>query len=154
MVNLLYEKDISPSAITVSPRPVWKCRCCREYGIRPSCPPRVPGWMEAREWVHSYKRSILLKFGITSSDYEGEKKEILLHLLGREDDLFRNGYTLSHALFPGCCNLCVTCAITEGKGCSQPHRVRPSVNAIGIEIAGIVRLDFNESVLYSLIMVD
>jgi len=99
-MEVLYEREISPGEIAVSPRPVWKCRTCQFYGKRPSCPPHVPSWREARELVRSYEKALLIKFRVDMERFEEEKREVLLYLLRRERELFpENPYVL--AVFPG-----------------------------------------------------
>ncbi len=36
----------------------------------------------------------------------------------------------------------------------MPEKVRPSIDAIGIEISSLVEIDFSESVLYGMVMVE
>ncbi|WP_297463582.1 DUF2284 domain-containing protein [Thermococcus sp.] len=153
-MRVLWEKEIDASGIVVSPRPVWKCRACPMYGKRPSCPPYVPEWREAREWVGHFRRALLIKFEINMDDFENEKRKVILHLLKREAELFREGKFYAMALFPGSCNLCDDCPFERGEPCRMPTRVRPSVDAIGIEIGKLVKIDFSESVLYGIILVD
>ena len=152
-MKVLYEKEIDAREIKVSPRPVWKCTTCPFYGKRPSCPPYAPSWREAKEWVHSYKRALLLKFEVDMKDFENEKRKILNYLLKREKELFKK-YPYVYALFPGACNLCEECEFEKSGKCPMPEKVRYSLDAIGIEITSMVSLDFGENALYSLIFLD
>ncbi len=153
-MRVLWEREIDASEIVVSPRPVWKCRSCPMYGKRPSCPPHVPDWGEAREWVEHFRRALLIKFEINMEDFEGEKRKVLLYLLKREEELFKEGHMYAMALFPGNCNLCDDCPFERGEPCRMPTRVRPSIDAIGIEIGRLVKIDFSESVLYGMVLID
>ena len=152
-MKVLYEKEINTSEIVVSPRPVWKCYTCEFYGRRPSCPPYAPHWKEAKEWVKSYKKALLLKFQINMKEFESEKREVLLYLLKREKELFRK-YPYAFALFPGACNLCDVCEFEKSGICPMRDKVRPSIDAVGIEINSIVKINYDESVLYGLIFLD
>ena len=151
---IIYEKEINTGDIVVSPRPIWKCRTCPVYGKSPSCPPHVPSWKEAKEWVKHFKRALLIKFQINYENFEEEKRKVLLYLLEKEEKLFKAGNPYAFALFPGNCNLCNECEFEKSGKCLIPTKVRPSLDAIGIELSKIVDLDFSESVLYGLILVD
>ena len=153
IVKLVYEMEIDASRIVVSPRPVWKCRTCTFYGKRPSCPPLVPSWREAREWVKSYKRALLLKFEVDMENFEDEKRDVLNYILNRERELFSR-YPYVFALFPGACNLCRECEYERSGICPRIQDVRPSLDAIGVEITSVVRINFGENALYSLIFLD
>ncbi len=153
-MRVLWEKEIDASEIAVSPRPVWKCRACTMYGKRPSCPPHVPDWREAREWVKHFRKSLLVKFEIEVEDFENEKRKAILYLLNKEKELFKEGHIYAMALFPGSCNLCDDCPFERGEVCRFPTKVRPSVDAIGIEIGNLVRIDFSESVLYGMVLIE
>ncbi|NJE84607.1 DUF2284 domain-containing protein [Thermococcus sp. CX2] len=153
-MRVLWEKEVSTDDIVVSPRPVWKCRACPMYGKRPSCPPHVPDWREARDWVSSFKRALLIKFEIDYNNFEVEKRKALIYLLKREEELFKEGKMYAMALFPGSCNLCDYCPFEQGEPCRMPTKVRPSIDAIGIEIGRLVRIDFSESVLYGMVLIE
>ncbi len=87
-------------------------------------------------------------------NFEGEKREALTYLLEKEKDFFAEGCPFAFALFPGNCNLCDKCAFETGDKCPHPTRVRPSVDAVGIEISSFAKIDFSENVLYGLILID
>ncbi len=152
-MDIIFEKIVRSGEIVVSPRPVWKCRSCQMYGKRISCPPYVANWRETLDWVRSYKRALLLKFKVDMSRFEEEKRLVFEYLLDRENMLFRK-YPFVFALFPGSCNLCSDCPVEKGGDCLKPEKVRPSVDALGIEITSLVDLNFEEEALYSLIFLD
>ncbi|WP_457751965.1 DUF2284 domain-containing protein [Thermococcus sp.] len=153
-MKVLWERKVPADKIVVSPRPVWKCHSCPMYGKRPSCPPHVPDWWEAREWVRSFKWALLIKFEIDMDSFEEDKKEAILYLLRRESEFFKDGNMYAMALFPGSCNLCEDCPFERGEPCKMPFKVRPSIDAIGIEINALVEIDFSESVLYGMVLID
>lgn len=152
-MELVWEKIIDTENIIVSPRPVWKCRMCNMYEKRLSCPPFVPSWKEAKEWISYYNRAFAFKFLIDMNRFEKEKREVIKFLLGKEKTLFEK-YPFVYTLFPGSCNLCAECPVEKGGKCLKPYLVRPSVDALGIEITSITEIDFSESVLYSLILLE
>ncbi len=153
-MHILFERTIDATTVTVSPRPVWKCRYCPEYGLRPSCPPKAPHWREAAAWAKRFERVLLVKFQLEkAATFDAEKREVLRYLLAKEAELFsENMYAL--ALFPGSCSLCEDCACVSGGPCTQPTLVRPSVDAIGIEVDRLVSIDLSEHVLYGMVFVD
>ncbi|WP_048152137.1 DUF2284 domain-containing protein [Palaeococcus ferrophilus] len=153
-MRVILTREVEAEDITVSPRPVWKCRSCPMYGKRPSCPPHAPPWGEAREWVRSYRRALLVKFEVDYSRFEEEKREVLNHLLELENKLFREGKAYAFALFPGNCNLCLDCPFERTGECRMPEKVRPSIDAVGIELSSITEINFSESVLYGLVMIE
>lgn len=153
-MKVILTREVETATIKVSPRPVWKCIPCPMYGKRPSCPPHVPSWRDARDWVKSYRKALLLKFEVNYSNFEEEKREVIKHLLELESELFRAGKVYAFALFPGSCNLCADCPFERGEPCRMPEKVRPSINAVGIELSSVAKVDFSESVLYGLIMIE
>ncbi|MCD6276566.1 MAG: DUF2284 domain-containing protein [Thermoplasmata archaeon] len=152
-MRVIYEKEISTKSIIVSPRPVWKCLTCEFYGKRPSCPPHAPHWKEAKDWVRSYKKALLIKFEVDMKNFDNEKRDVLLYLLHRERELFSE-YPYVFALFPGACNLCDECEFEKSGRCSLRDKVRPSIDAVGIEITSITEINYYENVLYGLIFLD
>ncbi len=152
-MEVVWQRFVSTSDIVVSPRPVWKCKMCEMYGKRLSCPPYVPSWKETREWIKFYKKALLYKFSIDMERFEDEKRSVIKFLLEKER-LFFKDYPFVHALFPGSCNLCSNCPVETGGECLKPTLVRPSVDALGIEITSIVEMNFSESVLYALLFLE
>lgn len=153
-MKILFEKEIQAGDIVISPRPVWKCRSCPDYGRAPSCPPHVPSWREAKEWISFFSRALLVKFAIGKNSFTDDKLAALHYLLDKEKELFASGKLYASALFPGSCILCSECAFAKKGTCAHPTMVRPSLDALGIELTGITELDFRESVLYGLVMID
>ncbi|AIF69547.1 hypothetical protein PAP_05735 [Palaeococcus pacificus DY20341] len=153
-MRIISEREISAGDIVISPRPIWKCRACPMYGKSPSCPPHTPSWKEAKEWVGHFKKALLIKFEIDYENFDREKRDAINYLLKKEEEFFKAGYYYAFGLFPGNCNLCEECSFQRNGECSMPTKVRPSLDAIGIELFKLVKIDFNESVLYGLILID
>lgn len=153
-MEIIFERQIPADKIVVSPRPVWKCRTCPNYQNSPSCPPYAPSWKDTRDWIRFFQTAIIVKFQIDMAGFETEKREVLGYLLKKEQIFFNEGHPFAFALFPGNCNLCEECEFKRGGTCKDPTKIRPSVDAVGIEIKSIVRIDFSESVLYGLILID
>ena len=154
VMKIIYEKEIEASRIVVSPRPVWKCRACPMYEKAPSCPPYAPSWKEARDWIKCFQRAMIVKVETDMANFEEEKREALSYLLKKEKEFFAEGCPFAFALFPGNCNLCDKCEFEKDGKCLHSAKVRPSVDAIGIEVGSFAEIDFSENVLYGLIMID
>lgn len=152
-MKIVYEKKIKSDDIVITPRPVWKYKTCSFYNKRPSCPPFTPSWRDAKEWVEHYFFALLIKFAVDMKNFEAEKREVINWLLRKESELFEQ-YPFVFALFPGVCNLCVDCDFEKTGVCTFPNKVRPSLDALGIEISKLVKLDYSEEVLYSVILLD
>ena len=153
-MEIIFKKETDAKNIVVSPRPVWKCLSCPDYGKTPACPPHVPHWKEARDWIGSYKKAFIIKFKLGNvEEFRQEKREVLKYLLQMEKDLFYK-FPYAHAIFPGSCNLCDECSLKTITECHKPSSVRPSANALGIEIGKLVAIDFNENVLYGFMLLD
>ncbi len=90
---------------------------------------------------------------LDKENFISQKREIQNYLLERERQLFPENMFV-HSLFPGNCVLCEKCKCLTGKKCINQKDVRPSVDAIGIEMSSIADIDFNESVLYGMIFID
>lgn len=153
-MKVLFEKEVRTDKIVVSPRPIWKCRACKNYYSKPSCPPYTPDWKETRDWIKCFKKALLIKFQVEMENYKQEKREVLKYLLNKQKELFSKGYEFAHALFPGECNLCEDCLHDEKGNCINPEQKRPSISSVGIELSSLVNIDFSESVLYGLIIVE
>jgi len=153
-MKIILEKEIEAARLVVSPKPVWKCRACPKYGKTPSCPPHVPSWKETRDWIKCFQTAMIVKIKTDMDNFEGEKRKALTYLLKKEKEFFAEGCPFAFALFPGNCNLCDECEFERDKKCLYPANVRPSVDAVGIEISSFMKIDFSENVLYGLILID
>ncbi|MBC7095468.1 DUF2284 domain-containing protein [Thermococcus sp.] len=153
-MKIVWEKEILAKDIKISPRPIWKCRSCPAYAKNPSCPPYTPSWKETKELMKHYEKTLLIKFEVDPEKFDDEKREVLTYLLNREQELFKNGNFYALAFFPGDCNYCKECEFKKTKKCKMPTKVRFSIDGVGIELSSIVNLNFSESVLYGLILID
>lgn len=156
-MKVINEFMVNVASVVVSQRPIFKCRACPDYATTPSCPPHTPSVADCREWVGAFKRAMIIKYSIESGDFGvfvKEKRAVQEHLLEREMAEFKAGNGYAMALFPGSCVLCETCSFIKAGECIAKNRVRPSVDAVGIEIARLVNLDFNENALYGMVFID
>lgn len=153
-MHIIFEKLIEVSSIKISPRSIIKCSNCPQYNKNPSCPPKAPDYFLAKEWIKSYNDALLIKCFIDNNYFEAQKRQMLQMLLEREKKFFSQNKFYAYALFPGNCNLCETCSYKHTQVCSKPSFVRYSLDAVGIEINSIAQINFSESVLYGLILIE
>lgn len=153
-MNIIYEKRIKVKHIKFSPRSIFKCMSCSAYNNNPACPPFAPDYFFAKQWKESYKFTLLIKFGIDYNNFESEKRQAIFYLLTKEKEFFNKNKPYAMSLFPGSCNICEECSFEKERNCKKIQSVRPSLDALGIELSSIVKIDFSESVLYSLVFIE
>ncbi len=153
-MRVAWAREVEAADLRFTPRPAWKCLACELYGGSPSCPPRAPGWKEAREWASHFSRALIVRFeaeeGEPQERFEAEAQRWLLE---RERELTLSGKLYAFALFPGPCRLCDPCPAVEGE-CPTPQLVRPATCAVGLELDSVVRLDLSERAAYGVILLE
>ncbi len=179
-------KAISARDVVVDPRVRLKCMVpmCSAYGTSLMCPPNVPTIDEFREVLKRYHRAILVQVetpldssdkssrplsrelceSVEATDGSSRWKKRLLELVGRiEAEAFKRGFYLAAGFSGGECPLCNRCVLSDGRReCVHPFEVRPSMEAVGIDVvrtcerAGMpVRLSSKSKVRWTgLVLVD
>lgn len=122
-------KYIDPKSIIVSEWVRYKCQYgCPDYGKCYGCPPYSPTPEITRKIIAAYSLALLVHFGgdvrVTKTIVEIEKEVFL-----------RNYYKVI-SFGAGPCNLCKTCS---ENGCNFSQKVRPSMEACGIDVYQTVR---------------
>lgn len=117
---------ITPDDIYFDNRAILKCRwgCEDFFNQTIKCNTRNTLYQERIEMVRAY-RSILL---VQSHD-AGELSRAVLDI---EKSAFLDGYYFAFAIRT--CNLCKSCAVTQGKACPTPEKVRPCDQSFGIDV--------------------
>ncbi|MFW5856225.1 MAG: DUF2284 domain-containing protein [Bacillota bacterium] len=119
---------ISANTIEVANWVRWKCRYgCYRYGENLACPPNTPWPFETEELINEYDRVLLIMSHDNSS-----MQDIVVDL---EYQIFLDGYHKAFGLACGPCERCEEC----GPECPEPERVRPSLEASGIDVYTTVR---------------
>ena len=136
-----------------------KCRYgCKAYGKHLSCPPYSPTSEETEKILSDYEDAVLVEFVGLPKETTVDPRHIHHHLwdliLQVEDVIFN---LERHAFLSGCykafgfgaypCSLCETCILKEGdidfhtvkRLCRHPDRLRPSMEASGIDVYATVR---------------
>lgn len=133
--------------IVIDERVRLKCMVplCPNYGRNLMCPPNLPSVEEFRRIARLYQWALLLQVrGPTSKKGGGPEKDVVykyadkLHQVVNhlERRLQAMGLLLAAGLIGGSCRLCGECV---GQGsrepCRHPFRARPSMEAMGINVA-------------------
>ena len=122
-------KIILTKSIIVSAWVRLKCQFgCSEYGTSLVCPPYSPEPGQIREVLKDYKFGVLLHF-----DRQVDIGRIVVKL---ERNIFLDGYYKALGFKAGPCMICNKCNL---KSCKFSERVRPSMEACGIDVYATVR---------------
>lgn len=127
--------DYVPQCVDV-PKFLAYCRDCPSYGTRWSCPPHDFDPMDI--WGRYEALSLVVL--VITPDPGATREEAMAALVREKNDLLENLLTLetkmsgSLALSAGSCQLCRFCARKHGVPCYQPHRMRPSIEALGGDV--------------------
>jgi predicted metal-binding protein len=117
---------------------------CGSYNVNHMCPPRVGSLEEVEAALQGFPRGVLLQYSRqmdVANDREGVTRTKLEfhHLILRlERRLRKSGATPVWGLMGGNCELCRICTVVEGKPCRHPERARTSLEAIGVDVVGLL----------------
>lgn len=142
------------------PRFLECCKECPSYGKRWSCPPydfSISALWGKFSTILLYEEKIPISVEFQKKTYEQEElNEICRTLLApvkrqMTDDLLalEQRYSESLALFPGTCELCERCSKEIGEPCVHPDMIRPSIESLGGNVAQVVRLYFDDTILWA-----
>ena len=149
---------IPASHVTVDERVRLKCivpRCLRA-GETPNCPPYTPELDIVRRAFSRFSWAILVKSDIAPiEDYapvrgggKGQRDTLSFHQKSAEvvhrleRQAYKDGYHLAMGFGGGSCKdyLCkgVICQFLDSGRCRFPHRARPSMEAMGINVIDLI----------------
>ena len=148
------------SEVAVDERVRLRClvpRCLRA-GETPNCPPNAPDLSLVRRALERFSWAILFKCDVGPlEDYapgrektKEEKRRVLsFHRPGSEvvyaleRQAYKDGYHLAMGFGGGSCKdyLCqgMICQFLDSGRCRFPHRSRPAMEAMGIDVLGLLR---------------
>ena len=133
--------------IVVDERVRLKCRVpiCDSFHKNLMCPPFVMSVAEFREVLIRYREAVVLQVAEEIADLDGcRPSEDVYAPAGRlhelvnlgEKEAFLAGFRFAAGLIGGCCRLCPVCVAVEGgMHCRFPFQARPSLEAMGIDVA-------------------
>jgi predicted metal-binding protein len=124
-----------------------KCGC---YGRNYTCPPNAGSLEEIKESLKNYSHGYLFQYS-KELDLKKDFKKILkskddFHkiILKLEDYMQKGDIEDVWGLIGGNCGLCHVCAIQKDKPCRHPDKSRKSLEAIGIDVVGLLnKLDLD-----------
>ena len=122
-------KVIDPASIATAPWVRLKCQFgCGGYNASLCCPPHTPTPEQTRRVIDCYQRAVLIhcKPGV-------DVKELVATL---EREVFLAGHYKALALGCGGCGLCEECNLHS---CIHADRVRPSMEACGVDVFATAR---------------
>jgi predicted metal-binding protein len=121
----------------------FKCRYgCPNYGRLAACPPEVPNLDACRELFGEYRHVAVIRLCACASGMDEDaqwNRQASQGLLALERAVFLAGFPKVLVLFPGPCRLCEVCT-GDRNACRRPADVRPSPEALGVDLFGAVRL--------------
>ncbi len=153
LISFLKERGAETAAaipaerIVVDERVRLKCRVpvCDSYQKNLMCPPFVMSVGEFRRALRRYEEAVVIQVGgeIAGGEENLPTPDVFapagrLHELVNlgEREAFRKGFRFAAGLIGGCCRLCEVCVAAEGgTHCRFPFRARPSMEALGIDVA-------------------
>lgn len=143
-------KKIATDMVPVNESVRLKCRVppCFGFGTSINCPPYTIKPEEFREIVKRYKHAIFFRLDVKSEvivrnretilDRAGAYKKIFEIVNAIESMAFYDGYYLSAGFAAGSCKstYCykVECSALKGERCRNELKVRPSMEAVGIDV--------------------
>ncbi len=149
---------ISTESIVVSEWVRWKCMFgCKAFGKHLNCPPFVPPVEETRKLLKCYKTAIIARFE-AKPDYSQPPerihhfimetlREFYDRMFEMERIAYLSGYYKAFALYALPCPYCDPCVAEKleiidqdpKRYCKFPHKVRPAMEATGIDVFQTVR---------------
>lgn len=120
----------------------FKCAYgCDSYGRKGGCPPEVPTIPECREFFGEYAQVVVIRLQAQFPDPDERKawsRQLNQQLLKLERAVFLAGYHKAFQLFIDECGFCADCS-GERRSCNHPTLLRPSAEALGIDVFATVR---------------
>ena len=117
---------------------------CGSYGRNYTCPPNAGSLDEISERLKNCNHGYLFQYS-KELDLKKDFKKILkskddFHkiILKIEDSMNKSGIDDVWGLIGGNCGLCHACAIQKDKPCRHPDKSRMSLEAIGIDVVGLL----------------
>jgi predicted metal-binding protein len=128
-------KQIHPSSVVTAAWVRLKCQFgCAGYDHSYCCPPHTPTPDETRKILDAYNRALLFHIETLSSKDREKRKKFHQMLIDLEGDMFKDGYYKAFVFLAGPCNLCKECGKVTGTSCNHGDKVRPSMEACGIDV--------------------
>jgi len=136
-------KIINPKDIVVDIRARFKCRSCKRYGKKCTCPPNIPDVAFFKELFSSYHFGLIvcIKRKVKQKKWKevGRESSMALHkiLLKLEQHAFNRGCIFATSFIGGSCKLCSseTCSLP----CKDSAQSRIPLEATGVNVVETCR---------------
>lgn len=123
---------------------------CENYGLSAGCPPHVAGPSGFRKLLDTFEQAVVFKIDVRSEILlSSDRREVFraLHEIAAciEHSAVEIGYQHSKAYAGGSCKrlFCqdyTHCRVLkEGEECRNPHRARPSMSGLGINVSKLMQ---------------
>ncbi|HOX32094.1 MAG TPA: DUF2284 domain-containing protein [Spirochaetales bacterium] len=156
-------EPLAAEAVRLDPRVGLKCRIplCSHYGRSFMCPPLCPSPEQFAAGLARYRMGLLVQAPVlrasgggseplasgdpaTGSERGNAMRESMRGFSALMTSLEREalglGYSFALALAGGTCALCEECAaLVPGAACRHPFEARPSMEAVGIDVAATAK---------------
>lgn len=112
---------------------------CGNYGKHYMCPPFIGTVEEIKSKLSNYNKAILVRYSEKVNANEDMRKvkrsKIDFHkkILELENFLSQKGIE-SWSLVGGSCSFCIECKAITNRPCKHPHKARPSLESLGIDV--------------------
>ena len=134
-------REFDPSLLLPEDRIREYCyqNLCGNYGRHYMCPPSIGTVEEIIDKLNVYNKAILVRYSEEVDVKEDRKKvkrsKIDFHkkILELEDFLHREGID-AWGLVGGYCSFCIECKAITDRPCKHPHKARPSLESLGIDV--------------------
>ena len=131
---------IEPAQVVTAPWVRFKCLYGCSYNHTWACPPHSPRHDETRQLLDSYRRGLLIHFEVPRLEPD-TPDQYRKHYLGQhkmvvdlEGTLFKDGYYKAFSFLFGGCMICPECTCAKNEPCRFRTRLRPPMEASGIDV--------------------
>ncbi len=139
-------KQINPSSVVTGAWVRWKCQFgCPGYNKSYGCPPDSPTPEQTQAIIDCYQHAILVHFEVPPLEPNEPKHYFQLYqklhamIIDMEAEIFKDGYYKAVSFLFGSCIACQECTKPTGEPCRFRLKIRPSMEASGIDVYQTVR---------------
>ena len=136
-----HAKQIHPNSVVTAEWVRWKCQFgCPGYNISYGCPPDSPTPEQTQATLDCYRRAILVHFEVPPLVPNEPKHYFKLYqklhamVIELEEEIFKDGYYKAFSFLFGSCVICQECSKPSGEPCRFRLKLRPSMEASGIDV--------------------
>jgi len=140
-IGLIESIEFDPSLLLPEERIREYCyqNLCGHYGKHYMCPPFIGSIEENKNTLSKYNKAILVRYSeevnVKEDRRKVEKTKIDFHkkILELEKFLYQEGIE-AWGIVGGNCSFCIECKAVTSRPCKHPHKARPSLESLGIDV--------------------